>query len=533
MWPVFVSLYCNMLRKRGLYFYLVIGLVAVYIINGLIAIPKNSVTYDEMDHWSYGKRILKLQPEKIYPYDDASAMPVSGLNALPRAIEQVANPKLLKTDGGFSDIMHGRYITLIICLLTGFFIYKWSKDLFGKHAALFSLFLFVFCPNLNGHGILFTTDAYTALFTISTAYFYWKFNKQSGWKYFLLFSLSLALAQLVKYTMLHLFILLAVISVLQLIKRKTIFSNWKINVKRLGILTVIFLFVINTGYFFKNTGISLSAIETRSKTFTNLKSSVIGKISIPLPGPYIEGLDLTMHMNELGAGNPNVSGVNYLLGEKRSGTGFWYYYMVTFFFKTPVSVLFLLLCVILFLFVRKKKEGHPGSILLLLSIVFYFLILLGLQANSQVGLRHVILIYPLLYVLAGTVWNISFFKNKLKYIIPALVLYSVTTFYFYFPNLISYSNEFITDKKNAYKVFADSNLDFGQGWFKLEQYLKNHQEVKMADTVPATGKFALSVNDYLDLNETRKYSWLKRIKPDAHIDHCFLLFTVYSEDLNK
>ena len=47
-----------MLLKRGIHFYLVLGLFAVYLFNGLIAIPRNSVTYDEMDHWSYGKRIL-------------------------------------------------------------------------------------------------------------------------------------------------------------------------------------------------------------------------------------------------------------------------------------------------------------------------------------------------------------------------------------------------------------------------------------------------------------------------------------------
>ena len=506
---------------------------AVYLINGFIAIPKNSVTYDEMDHWSYGKRILKLQPEKVYPYDDGSAMPISGLNALPRAIEQLLTPGLLKTDGGFSDIMHGRYVTLIICLLTGFFIYRWSKELFGENAAIFSLFLFVFCPNLNGHGILLTTDAFTALFTISTFYFFWKFSNQSGWKYFILFSLSLAVAQLVKYTMLHLFILLAAISVLQLIKRKTLISNWKINLKRLAVLSTIILIVINTGYFFNNTGRSLSTIETRSSTFTNLKSSVISNIPIPLPGPYIEGLDLTMHMNELGAGNPNVSGVNYLLGEKRSGTGFWNYYLVSFFFKTPVSVLLILLSAIVFLFIRKRKEGHPSTMIFLLGIATYFLILLGLQVNSQVGLRHVILIYPLLYVLAGSVWSFSFFQNKLKYIIPPIAVYVVATFYFYFPNLISYTNEFITDKKTAYKTFADSNLDFGQGWFTIEQYLKKHPDVKLASEEPAAGKFAVGINDFLDLNRTGKYAWLSKFKPDSHIRHCFLLFTIRPEDLTK
>jgi hypothetical protein len=67
-----------MLRKRGLHFYLVIGLFAVYLINGLIAIPKNSVTYDEMDNWSYGKRILMRKTIRFILFEDASVMPICG-----------------------------------------------------------------------------------------------------------------------------------------------------------------------------------------------------------------------------------------------------------------------------------------------------------------------------------------------------------------------------------------------------------------------------------------------------------------------
>src|SRR5258705_5866943 len=101
-----------MLRKRGIHFYLMIALFAVYFINGLIAIPRNSVTYDEMDHWSYGKRILMRETDKIYPFDDASAMPISGINAIPTTVQQLNNHGLLKTAGGFSDIMNGLYVTL-------------------------------------------------------------------------------------------------------------------------------------------------------------------------------------------------------------------------------------------------------------------------------------------------------------------------------------------------------------------------------------------------------------------------------------
>lgn len=522
-----------MLRKKGIHFYLVIGLFAVYLINGLIAIPRNSVTYDEMDHWSYGKRILMRKTDKVFPFDDASAMPISGLNAIPRAVQQLSNPELLKTDGGFSDIMNGRYVTLIVCLLTGFFIYRWSKELFGEKGGLLSLFLFVFCPNLNGHGILLTTDAYTALFTVSTTYYYWKFIKRSGWKYFLAFCVSLALAQIVKYSMVHLFVFFAIVSLFVLIKRKTIFSKFKLNLTRLIILGVIVLFVINLGFLFNKPGKSLDDFKMASQTFTNLQNSFIGSIPLPLPAPYIEGLDLTTNMNELGGGHPNVSDANYILGEKRTGTGFWYYYLVVFFFKAPLTALFILFGAIIFLFVRKEKQGHPSTMIFLLGSIFYFLFMLGWQNNVQIGIRHALMVYPLLYVLCGFIVQLDFFQRSVKTFVTLFTLYTLCTYYYFFPNLIAYTNELIPVKRNAYKIMADSNLDFGQGWYSLEKYLKTHTDVQIIGDNPQDGKFVIGVSDYLNLKNDNKYSWLYNLKPITQIDHCFLLFEVKSIDLNS
>jgi hypothetical protein len=229
-------------------------------------------------------------------------------------------------------------------------------------------------------------------------------------------------------------------------------------------------------------------------------------------------------MNELGGGHQNVSDANYLLGEKRTGTGFWYYYLVIFIFKTPLSALILLIAAIIFLLVRKKKEGHPSTMLFLLGFIFYFLLMLGFQNNVQIGIRHALMVYPLLYVLCGFIVQIPFYQKRANLFSSLLVLYSLVTYYIFFPNLISYSNELIPVKKNAYKVMADSNLDYGQGHIVARKYLEKHPDVKVADTIPAKGKFILGVNDYLDLKDDHKYSWLRNFKPAGNINHCWLLF---------
>ena len=55
-------------------------------------------------------------------------------------------------------------------------------------------------------------------------------------------------------------------------------------------------------------------------------------------------------------------------------------------------------------------------------------------------------------------------------------------------------------------------------------FLNKNPDVKVADTISAKGKFILGVNDYLDLNGTGKYLWLKDFKPVGHVNHCYLLF---------
>src|SRR4051812_21681815 len=121
-------------------------LFAIFFVNGLIYIPKQSVTYDEGNHLNYAVRFVKRQPDKVKPLDDASTMPISALNTIPRIVEQVLHKNLQKNDNGEQDIIHGRIITLLLSLLIGWYVYRWSKALYGEDAGLFSLFLFCFCP---------------------------------------------------------------------------------------------------------------------------------------------------------------------------------------------------------------------------------------------------------------------------------------------------------------------------------------------------------------------------------------------------
>jgi Dolichyl-phosphate-mannose-protein mannosyltransferase len=519
-----------MSTPKPFYFYLRIALFAVYFINGIVLINRNSVASDETDHLYYGQRMLKGQPQKVNPYEDGSTMPISAMNALPRAVEQIINPGLKKTDGGMSDAIHGRYITLLICVLAGLYVYRWSEEMFGEKAGLFSLFLFVFCPNLQANIPLVGTDAYAMLFTLSSAYYFRKFILYSGWRNFIFFSLQIGLAQIAKQSLFLLPAFFGVIALIVLLQRGSLLKKFRVNLGRLAVFSLIVLVIINSAFLFNGTGQSLNQYHFSSSTFQNIQQwPVLNKIPLPLPVPFIEGFDLVKHMLSMGSGNPEVSGRSYLLGNYFTGNSVGYYYSVIILFKTPLTVLLLLVATLFVYFKNPFSKTNFFATGYPLLIAFFFIIFISLNNTSQHGLRHLVMIYPLFYVCFGQVMKWKFFRSKIAWTV--VVLYSLATFYFYFPNLLSYTNELIWNKKNAYKVLASTNIDHGQCYFGLTKYLAKHAEVKWPDSSPQAGEFILGINDYLDLKMTGKYVWLRNFEPVDHLDHCYLLFRVTETDL--
>ncbi len=522
--------------SKKIYLYLRILLFAIYIINGLLVIPRISVNSDEGDHFDYAIRLVKGNPEKIKPFDDASTMPVSALNVIPRVAEQLLQPDLTKNDWGNSDIIHGRYITLFVCLLTGIFIYAWSKEMYGERAGLFSLFLFAFCPNIIAQSKLFNTDAFAALFTVSTLYYYWKFLRTGLWIHIVLLGISLGAAQITKQSLTHLFIILLLFSFFVLLQRRTLFSHILKNLLRTMVTGLVVLLIINIGFLFSETGKNLGSYQFTSKFFNQVQSSFsfLSEVPLPLPSPFIKGLDLTKRMDEIGPGHIEVSGNAYLLGKSKKDTGFWYYYFVVIFFKTPVLFLLAIILLIASYIIQPLKRFFWENEFLLLTSKAWLLLFFSFFVNTQSGMRHILIVFPLLYILLGRIANIAWSKKYIRWYAGVFIVCSVATFYSYFPNFISYTNELLWNKTKVYKVMADSNIDFGQGGYWLNQYLKENPDVKIPSTMPDVGTFIIGVNEFLDLNDKHQCEWLtKNFTPVSHLRHCFLIFKISEAELKQ
>ncbi|MFH0852472.1 MAG: glycosyltransferase family 39 protein [bacterium] len=95
----------------------------------------------------------------------------------------------------------GRLPMLFILLVLGIYIFRWTKEIFGKQAALLALFLFAFSPTFLAHGRLVTTDvAASAAVFIATYYFIHWLKKPTVWTLFFA-GLWFGIAQLAKFSM--------------------------------------------------------------------------------------------------------------------------------------------------------------------------------------------------------------------------------------------------------------------------------------------------------------------------------------------
>src|SRR6185369_8093849 len=149
-----------------------------------------------------------------------------------------------------------------------------------------------------------------------------------------------------------------------------------------------------------------------------------------------------------------------------------------------------------FYFYLSKRENRQrflsNDVFLLLPILF-FTLYFNLLFSINTGIRYYLVLFPLLYVFCGSLFrNWSEFSRSQKTATGILVAYLITSTLSYFPNYMPYFNEFLPDRKMAYKILADSNVDYGQSEYALNDYLAAHPEAVFNPTSPTSGLIVAS-----------------------------------------
>jgi hypothetical protein len=227
---------------------------------------------------------------------------------------------------------------------------------------------------------------------------------------------------------------------------------------------------------------------------------------MPFPLPFIEGLDMAKYCDQVGGGIYGKSsfGKVTILGRESTGGAFWYYYFVTLFFKTHVAIMAMFAVAI-----GKLKRRWAWDEMVLMAPVLYFLVVMSFFYQTQVGIRHVIFIYPLVFLLISSLLR-NMPGRALRWFLALASVYLVLSVGYYWGNYFPYTNEFITDKKNAWRFVGSSNLELEQGQKFALAYIHSHPGISFAPAQPSQGVFLVKTSQYLNIWNKPEWEWLRK-----------------------
>ena len=521
------------LHERAIVFFL----LALFMLLNLGSIRNKTLTTDEPKHYQYGRNILNLNSDRF----DDSKMPFSALNALPAKLAELVTLEPLNTF--LQKPQTGRIVTMAFSIGVAFFVYRWSRSLYGVLPGLLSLFLYVFDPNIIAHSRLVTTDVYALGMIFLTLYTFWLFSRDPSWKFATLSAVTLGFSQLAKYTCAYLYPILAILVIIRglpaLVKnlgdkaypaigRKiAIALGWSL------FFLVISLLIINIGFLFNDTLMPLGEYTFRSELFQGIQErlSLLGSLPVPFPYPYIEGLDWVKARERSGGGYGRV----YLLGETREVGGFNGYYIVASILKVPLAAqVLILLAFVFFLKNWDKTEFFDQDIFLLVPVIFFFFYF-NFFYRAQIGIRFYLVLFPFLYVFAGRLlqdWRAR--QVSYKVVLAVLIVAQVVSVGVHFPHYIPYFNALVWDQRDAYNYLADSNLDWEQAEWYLDRFMEAHPEAKFEPSRPTLGTIVVSPNKLVGVEGPPDgFLWLREhFRPRKTIADVYLVYEITEDAYN-
>jgi hypothetical protein len=502
----------------------------------VIVAARMSITYDERMHLEYGERILRMQPDRGPRLD--SMMPVSALNAVPVVFASYLDAHNLfpRLSALLKKSRLTRIPSVLATVALNVLVYLWAYDLYGAEAALAAGLLCMLSPNLIAHGTLVTTDLFHALGVVGSLYCFRLFLLQPTIGRAFVGAFALALAQLTKPFAILLYGVVALALAFALFRRN---SLGPLTPKRVLVFAVIaavaFVLTINVAYSFDRTFTALNSYHLQSRFLTRAQHlAFINRVPLPLPYPVLQGLDLTKLHEE----NGQCCGGIYLLGELRDITDkdfrpFKDYFLVAWAFKEPIALQILFVGGLLWVARNRTLNDFVFGEGLLLGAAAILILWASFFNKIQLGIRHILPALAIEIVIAAACFSHFSSKPKmLKAALATLILWLFISVASYYPHMIPYMNEWVSDRRFSYKLLADSNLDWGQDSYVVYEFITKYPDVVLEPQVLMPGRILVSANHLTGVAPwSLRKIWLeKSYQPIAQVGYAHFLFVVPAKD---
>ncbi len=414
----------------------------------------------------------------------------------------LATDVLFRADGdGPRLLARTRLVMSVFLALTVLVVAKWSWTASGPVAAIIASILLAFDPNFLAHGSLLTNDVAASFIFALAGYLTWRLGTRWSWKTASLLALTCAAGAGIKFTCVFLLPIVAVPLLVRSMSRDAwpakaeaiaVKSQRLARVIGAALITAVVSFaVIWTVYGFRaaptpsgasfdsgypRTYLAYNAIALRGAEEGMSLSDDQVKALVPMYRPSGSMLaiywlqDHRLIPQALGYGLTYAAGRGmfrpaFLLGAY-SDTGFWPYFPVAIATKTPVvSLILLATTIILGINAGKRWKRDPEKRWLLLCLLSCPAIYLtfAITSNLNIGIRHILPIYPAMYVAAGIALAKFVRTTKpTRFIVPgflALLMFETVSAY---PNYLAFFNRAAGGERGGLAILGDSNLDWGQ-----------------------------------------------------------------------
>jgi 4-amino-4-deoxy-L-arabinose transferase-like glycosyltransferase len=479
----------------------------------------------------------------------------------------------------------------------------WTKRLFGNAAAIIAIALFGALPPILGHAALATTDMAAAATLVTALYLFDRWLEEPGWPRAIIAAIAIGAGLLAKFSFLIFFPCGALVLILacrrfrfahaalmMLIACTIVWAGYKFSIGSLNDARLkafipglpphtaaeyattpgykwVRLDLLERYYSFsedslRRAGHGVDFVDwAKAAGYPSPKAgrngnTLAGSPPVPAPTVYERLLEpfraawqhiavhdqiaapwffagLEMVENHSSGGNDA-----FLFGEFRDH-GWWYYFPVVLFFKTPLAFTALALAG----FILLIRTRNPAAIGVALAPVAMLLPVLTTGIN--IGVRHVLPLYPLLTIAAAFAvvtlwrrWRVAVFL-LLSWFFAATALAH--------PDYISYFNE--AAGSHPERIAADSNLDWGQDLLRLTDVVRRQHIdhiylsyfgtanwrmlVPEAEELPqfthVHGWVAISENKMIfgwPSNRRDAYAWLRAYEPVKRVGKSILLYRI-------
>lgn len=494
------------------------------------------ITFDEPHYMEYAKRWLQGNPGRSQGLDDSKS-PIIAVCWLPRMVAEITGTATTHADFGQHDQQTGRYMMILFSLFTAVYLYLWCKQLWGGNTWIAVLSLLLFDPLYLAYATIITTDLASGGMLLAVLFHFWQHLISGSRRQCWIAAIFTGLAIITKQSLLFIIPLLPLLGLIF-----TLHANqplrWSTIASRALVFLLLVLLVINLAFYFSGSFTPFGKYRFNSDVFIRLQHSLpwLRQLPVPLPYSWVQSLDMLQFQSQVGGGtaSSNYPGV-YLLGEYKNKGGFWYYYLVMVWYKMPPGSLILILAGSFVLMLKMKADAARARFQFLIIALLYYLVILSCFNPFQTGIRHLLIVYPILFMLAGfLVHRLIVYRWGVAMVASCVFINLMCTLQYY-PDLIPYTNPWIGNKALVYRKIGDSSIDYGQADDFVANYLKRHPEYSQPPDTPKAGKYIVWMGQLLhyNLRDKNTYPWLQHFKPDSMARQVVLLYQIDRADLRR